>query len=63
MKTNCWNYIDTRSKSGKIAHHINVKAHFTALANAKNCVKLHKPDPTWLKKLEEKKAAEEKAEK
>ena len=63
MKTNCWNYIDTRSKSGKIAHHINIKAHFTHLANAKNVVKLHKPDPSWLKKQEEYAEAEAKAEK
>ena len=63
MKVNCWNYIDTRSKSGKIAHQINIKQHFKHLANAKNVVVLNEPDEIWARKNKALAEAQERAEK
>ena len=54
-----WQWVDTRGKSAQIHHRYQVEKHLVALATAKNHVKLHKPDPTWLrkKKLHEEKEA------
>ena len=62
-KVNSWNYVDTKSKSGRIAHQINVKKHFEHLRDAKNVVKLNEPDEIWLRKTKAYEAARDKAEK
>ena len=44
-----WRWVDTRTKSGRIFHHINMEQHLKALAKSKPKVKLHEPDETWVR--------------
>ena len=46
-----WRFVDTRGKSNRIYHKINMTAHFKALANAKPRISLNTPPKKFIENL------------
>ena len=51
MDKTSWQFIDTRGKSNRIYHKINITAHFKALANAKPRISLNTPPKKFMENL------------
>ena len=53
MNKASWRFVDTRGKSNRIYHEINMIAHFKALKNMKPRISLNTPPKKFMENLEE----------
>ena len=53
MNKASWRFVDTRGKSNRIYHEINMVAHFKALKNMKPRISLNTPPKKFMENLEE----------